>query len=183
MAGLARAALLAAATVAAAAGSGGVGGLLLGREVQLDAARTPRAIAARVVVCEAAVGRALHHDLALVVLLLRRRRVQSPTLCFFLSGLRLSLSDTFGFCLFCGGRDITTHRVAVIVRLGLGLGLGLALGQVRVMVRVRVSSVPPRREHSGVPPCSKCTPLPAAYPLPRSRSAIGYIETPVDGTS
>ena len=63
MAGLARAALLAAATVAAAAGSGGVGGLLLGREVQLDAARTPRAIAARVVVCEAAVGRALHHDL------------------------------------------------------------------------------------------------------------------------
>ena len=93
-----------------------------------------------------------------------------------------ALSDTFGFCLFCGGRDITTHRVAVIVRLGLGLGLGLALGQVRVMVRVRVSSVPPRREHSGVPPCSKCTPLPAAYPLPRSRSAIGYIETPVDGT-
>ena len=40
-------------------------------------------------------------------------------------------------------------RVAVVVRLG--LWLGLALGQVRVMVRVRVSSVPPRREHSGVP--------------------------------
>ena len=168
MAGLARAALLAAATVAAAAGSGGVGGLLLGREVQLDAARTPRAIAARVVVCEAAVGRALHHDLALVVLLLRRRRVQSPTLCFFLSGLRLSLSDTFGFCLFCGGRDITTHRVAVIVRLGLGLGLGLALGQVRVMVRVRVrvSSVPPRREHSGVPPLLQVYPPPGGVPPP-----------------
>ena len=72
-------------------------------------------------------------------------------------------------------------RVAVVVRLG--LWLGLALGQVRVMVRVRVSSVPPRREHSGVPPCSKCTPLPAAYPLPRSRSAIGYIKTPVDGST
>ena len=53
-------------------------------------------------------------------------------------------------------------RVAVVVRLG--LWLGLALGQVRVMVRVRVSSVPPRREHSGVPPAPsvppsrRCTP-------------------------
>ena len=93
----------------------------------------------------------------------------------------LSLSDAFGFCIFCGGRDITTHRVAVIVRLGLGLGLGLALGQVRVMVRVRVSSVPPRREHSGVPPAPSVPPLPAVYPLPRSRSAIGYIKTGIDG--
>ena len=50
------------------------------------------------------------------------------------------------------------------------------------MIRVGVSSVPPRWEHPGVPPCSKCTPLPAVYPLPRSRSAIGYIETPVDGS-
>ena len=44
------------------------------------------------------------------------------------------------------------------------------------------SSVPPSWEHADVPPSLKCTPLLRLYPLPWSRSAIGYIKPPKDGT-
>ena len=43
-------------------------------------------------------------------------------------------------------------------------------------------SVPPSWEHADVPPSLKCTPLLRLYPLPWSRSAIGYIKPPIDGS-
>ena len=44
------------------------------------------------------------------------------------------------------------------------------------------ATVPPSWEHADVPPSLKCTPLLRLYPLPWSRSTIGYIKTHIDGT-
>ena len=44
------------------------------------------------------------------------------------------------------------------------------------------ATVPPSWQHADVPPSLKCTPLLRLYPLPWSRSAIGYIKTHKDGT-
>ena len=43
------------------------------------------------------------------------------------------------------------------------------------------ATVPPSWEHADVPPSLKCTPLLRLYPLPWSRSTIGYIKTHIDG--
>ena len=43
------------------------------------------------------------------------------------------------------------------------------------------ATVPPSWEHADVPPSLKCTPLLRLYPIPWSRSTIGYIKTHIDG--
>ena len=50
------------------------------------------------------------------------------------------------------------------------------------MFCMQIGSVPPCWEHADVPLSLKCNPLLRLYPLPWSRSAIGYIKTPIDGS-